>query len=88
MVQDVEQRVGGTDRKVREVTDEAVTALEEFQGAMRDVRALLGNPEMQANLKRAIDELPKVLDEAQSTLRSFEPRATNSRKSAARLRQR
>ncbi len=54
------------------VTDEAVAALEEFQGAMRDARSLLGDPEMQADLKRAVDELPKVLDEAQLTLQSFE----------------
>ena len=72
MVQNIEQRIGGTDEKFGMVTDEAVAALEEFQGAMRDARSLLGDPEMQADLKRAVDELPKVLDEAQATLQSFE----------------
>ncbi len=40
---EVQQKVSGTDNRVNRVADEAVEALEEFQAAMRDVRAGRGS---------------------------------------------
>ncbi len=71
MVQNVEQVVEGSDNKFAAVSDEAVAALEEFQGAMREVRSLLSDPEMRRDLENALDQLPQVLEEAQTTLNSF-----------------
>ncbi len=48
---EVRDVVGGTDSKFDVAADEAVKSLEEFQGAMRDVRAIVGNPEMRDNLE-------------------------------------
>jgi phospholipid/cholesterol/gamma-HCH transport system substrate-binding protein len=72
MVQDVQKAVGGTDQKLAQVGDQAVEALEEFQGAMREVRNLVGNPELNQNLESAVEMLPQVLDEAQTAFDSFE----------------
>ena len=49
----VSQVIDGTDSTIEDVADEAVKALEEFQGAMRDVRAIVGNPETQQSLQEA-----------------------------------
>ena len=46
MVRDVQQVVDDTDQRVAAGSQEAVEALDEFQGAMREVRNLLGDPEM------------------------------------------
>ncbi len=71
--------VGGTDGKVNRVADEAVKALEEFQGAMRDVRSIVGNPKLRESLEASVNELPELLrdarttlDKAQETFQSFE----------------
>jgi len=64
------QVIDGTDSKVSDLADEAVKALEEFQGAMRDVRAIVGDPETQKNLQEALGRLPVLLQEAQGALES------------------
>ncbi|TWU42678.1 MlaD family protein [Novipirellula artificiosorum] len=66
----VQGTVGQADAKVNRVADEAVEALEEFQGAMRDVRSIVGNPELRQGLEDSISQLPRLLTEAQKTLDS------------------
>lgn len=72
MVQDVQNAVGTSDEQFERVANQAVDALEEFQGAMREVRTLLGDPEMNENLDNAIEMLPQVLEEAQVTFSTFQ----------------
>lgn len=62
--------VGGTDSKVEEVADEAVKALQEFNGAMADIRAIVGNPVLRESLEKSVVKLPDVLNEAKLTLDS------------------
>ena len=62
--------VGGADGKLDRVANEAVETLEEFQGAMRDVRAIVGNPALRESLETSIGELPDLLKEARVTLES------------------
>ncbi|MGI9472426.1 MAG: MlaD family protein [Rubripirellula sp.] len=62
--------IGGTDSKVEEVADEAVKALQEFNGAMSDIRAIVGNPVLRESLEKSVVKLPEVLNEAQLTLDS------------------
>ena len=69
-VGDVRQAVGGTDSKVDAIADEAVQALKEFQGAMRDVRSIVGNPDLKVSLEQSLGTLPDVLKEAKETLES------------------
>jgi len=66
----VEKVVGGTDSKIEQVADEAVKALGEFNGAMADIRSIVGNPVLRENLEKSVSELPGVLSEAKSTLES------------------
>ena len=72
LAQQVSQVIDGTDSTIEDVADEAVKALEEFQGAMQDVRAIVGNQETQENLARALQKLPDLLQEAQGTLESVD----------------
>jgi phospholipid/cholesterol/gamma-HCH transport system substrate-binding protein len=65
---EVQKKVSGTDNRVNRVADEAVEALEEFQAAMRDVRALVGDPKLKENFDATLRELPQVLQDARSTL--------------------
>jgi len=67
---DVQGTVGEADRKIDRVSEEAVIALEEFQGAMREVRELVGNPALRDGLQDSIGMLPKLLSDAQKTLDS------------------
>ncbi|TWT83228.1 mce related protein [Planctomycetes bacterium CA13] len=66
----VQGTVGDADTKVNQVAEEAVAALEQFQGAMRDVRAIVGNPALKEGLEDSIALLPKLLNDAQKTLES------------------
>jgi phospholipid/cholesterol/gamma-HCH transport system substrate-binding protein len=66
------EAVDVTDSRVDRVADEAVAALEEFQGAIRDVRAIIGDPALRQNLEASLGELPAVLRDAQTTLESAE----------------
>ncbi len=67
---DFREMVNAEDGKISEVADEAVAALQEFQGAMRDVRTIVGDPEMQRNLQSSIQQLPDLLQNVQETLDS------------------
>ncbi|TWU55284.1 MlaD family protein [Rubripirellula reticaptiva] len=76
---EVRQVVSGTDGRIDAVSQEAVEALEEFQGAIRDARAIIGNPKTRADLEASIAELPvllrgarETLDATQETFKSFE----------------
>ncbi len=64
---EVREVVGGTDSKFDVVADEAVKALEEFRGAMQDVRLIVGDPKMRNNLETTLERLPELLQEAQAT---------------------
>jgi len=66
----VEKVVGGTDSKIEQVADEAVKALGEFNGAMAEIRSIVGNETLRENLEKSVAELPGVLTEAKSTLES------------------
>jgi phospholipid/cholesterol/gamma-HCH transport system substrate-binding protein len=66
----VQEIVGGSESKFDQVADEAIVAMREFQGAMEDIRSIVGNPQLQANLESTFAQLPLVLDEVQASLGS------------------
>jgi phospholipid/cholesterol/gamma-HCH transport system substrate-binding protein len=75
----VRELAGGTDSKVADVAADASAAIEEFRGAMLDIRAIVGNPEFRQNLEQSmarvpglLDDTQKALDAAQTTFESFE----------------
>jgi phospholipid/cholesterol/gamma-HCH transport system substrate-binding protein len=75
----VRELAGGTDSKVADVAADASAAIEEFRGAMLDIRAIVGNPEFKQNLEQSmarvpglLDDTQKALDAAQTTFESFE----------------
>ncbi|MCO8125437.1 MlaD family protein [Stieleria sp. TO1_6] len=70
LVGDARGVVGQADVQLDGVAQEARNALIEFQGAIRDVRDLVGNPKIKASLSKTFEEMPAVLTEAQSALRS------------------
>ncbi|KAA5544303.1 MCE family protein [Roseiconus nitratireducens] len=70
LVADARNVVGQADDELGDVSEEARQALIEFQGAMRNIRELLGDPELKESLRQALAELPDVLNEAQATLQS------------------
>jgi phospholipid/cholesterol/gamma-HCH transport system substrate-binding protein len=75
----VRELAGGTDSKVADVAADSSAAIEEFRGAMLDIRAIVGNPEFRQNLEQSmarvpglLDDTQKALDSAQTTFESFE----------------
>lgn len=72
LVADVRGVVQGADTDMDGVAQEAKRALEEFQGAMQDIRSILGNPELQADLEGALEQIPDVMSEAKKTLERFD----------------
>ncbi|TWU26797.1 mce related protein [Novipirellula galeiformis] len=67
---DVQQTVGGADQRMDQLAQEAVNTLEEFQGAIRDVRKIVGSPTIQKGLEDSMSQLPRLLLDAQKTLDS------------------
>ena len=81
LANDFRQTVGNTDTRIDNVSKEAeatlkelqlagVGALKEFQGAMQDLRAIVGNPAIKSSVQDAAAALPDVIREAQQTLQS------------------
>ncbi len=66
----VNEIVGGSESKFDEVSEEAIKAMREFQGAMEDIRSIVGNPQLQANLETTFAQLPVVLEDVQQALGS------------------
>lgn len=66
----VSEIVGGSDTRFDQVAEEAIMAMQEFQGAMEDIRSIVGNPQLQANLETTIAQLPVVLEDVQQALGS------------------
>lgn len=70
LANDVRKTVGGADQRIDKLTQEAVDTLEEFQGAIRDVRKIVGSPTIQKGLEDSMAQLPRLLLDAQKTLDS------------------
>ncbi|QDV86582.1 MlaD family protein [Stieleria sp.] len=70
LVQNADGVVQNAEGQMGNVAQDARNALIEFQGAMRDIRNVIGNPELRDSLAEALRELPLVLTEAQTTLQS------------------
>ncbi|QEF96997.1 mce related protein [Stieleria maiorica] len=70
LVQNADGVVQNAEGQIGDVAQDARNALIEFQGAMRDIRNVIGNPELRDSLAEAFRELPVVLNEAQNTLQS------------------
>ncbi len=68
LAMEVRQVVTGTDGRIDAVSNEAVEALEEFQAAIREARAIIGNPKMRADLEASIAQVPVLLQDARETL--------------------
>ncbi|MEM8666758.1 MAG: MlaD family protein [Planctomycetota bacterium] len=62
--------LGGSDPKLNSVTDRAISALEEFENTMVEIRTLVSDAEMQKNLRVSLEQLPVVLDEAKTAFES------------------
>lgn len=71
-IRDVAEKVGelvdGSEGGMTAVSDQAVQTLEEFQGAIRGIRNIVEDPDIQADLKASIDALPGLLVDAQKAL--------------------
>lgn len=67
---EVRDVVNGADSKVDELSAKAIESLDEFQGAMREFRAIVGNPELRQNLEQSMEELPKLIAQAQEAFDS------------------
>ncbi len=70
LANDVRGTLGGTDNKMSQVADEAVAALEELQATMRDVRSIIGNPQVKQDLEASLKAMPELLHDAQATLKA------------------
>ncbi len=66
----VREVVGGTDSKFEQVADQAIQALQEFENTMEEIRSIVGNPQLQANLETTFAQLPVVLEDVQEALGS------------------
>ncbi|QDV65067.1 MlaD family protein [Crateriforma conspicua] len=58
------------DATLRDLADEAIRTLEEFQGAIRDVRQIVSNPNIRQNIETSIEKVPGFIDQATETLQS------------------
>ena len=63
----IDDRVGDADGDLKRLSDEAVEALEEFQGVMRDVRVIIGDEQLKQNLNLTLERLPELLAKAEDT---------------------
>lgn len=70
LVGDAKGVVGTADKELSTFAKDARGAVVEFQGAMRDVRELIGNDELKESLADTFSALPQVLSEAQATFQS------------------
>lgn len=66
----VKEVIERTDTTINDLSQEAVETLEEFQGVIRDVRSIVGNPEMRNIIETSLGKLPGILDDAQATLQT------------------
>ncbi|MEC7409520.1 MAG: MlaD family protein [Planctomycetota bacterium] len=66
----IQQTVGGSDSKFDQMSDKALLAMQEFQATMQEIRSIIGNPQLKANLQSTFETLPIVLDDVHETLGS------------------
>lgn len=64
----IQQTVGGSDSKFEQMSDKALLAMTEFQVTMQEIRSIVGNPKLKANLESTFAQLPVVLDDVHQTL--------------------
>ncbi|MGC6444515.1 MAG: MlaD family protein [Rubripirellula sp.] len=64
----IQQTVGGSDSKFEQMSDKALLAMSEFQATMQEIRSIVGNPQLKANLQSTFETLPVVLDDVHQTL--------------------
>ena len=66
----VRETFGGNDSRFQSVADQAISAMQEFEGTMEDIRSLVSDPKLQADLRRSIEQFPNLMEDARSTLDS------------------
>ncbi|MCP4885808.1 MAG: MlaD family protein [Rubripirellula sp.] len=66
----VRETFGGNDSRFQAVADQAISALQEFEGTMGEIRSIVGDPKLQANLRRSLEQFPSLIDDAKLTLDS------------------
>lgn len=64
----IQQTVGGSDSKFDQMSEKALLAMSEFQATMQEIRSIIGNPQLKANLQSTFETLPVVLDDVHETL--------------------
>lgn len=60
--------VGNNQDQFQRVIQKSELAMEHFRSAMATVDEVVGDPELKANLKRSLHDLPQLFDEARETL--------------------
>ncbi len=62
--------VENNDEQLQRVIQKSEIALDSFNQAMANVNEIVGDPEMKARLRQMLEDLPKLVDEAQQTMAS------------------
>ncbi|MEM6776925.1 MAG: MlaD family protein [Planctomycetota bacterium] len=77
----------GTRPTLADVAEQAIETLEEFQGAVRDARQILGSEVLRDNLDASAQRLPGLLDDAAETLRTTQQTFDSFRRVGEQLEQ-
>ncbi|QDU95456.1 MlaD family protein [Lignipirellula cremea] len=70
LAENVNQKVNTNEAGMQTVMEKANKALDDFSMAMQSMNKLLGDEELQAELRRSLESFPKLFDEAELTLTS------------------
>ena len=70
LANDIRTFVNGNQAPLRDVAMQTERTLIEFQGALADVRNIIGDPEIKSLLEQTLGRVPTVLDDAQRTLQT------------------
>jgi len=76
--------VGNNQDQFQRVIQKSELAMEHFRSAMETVDEVVGDPELKANLKRSLRELPQFFDDSRATLTEAQKTLTGFQKMTAR----
>ncbi|MEZ6111245.1 MAG: hypothetical protein R3C99_09555 [Pirellulaceae bacterium] len=60
--------LGNNDEQIRRIVDKTEMALDNFNRTMNSLNEVVGDPELKDKLRRSLDDLPEVFNDARATL--------------------
>jgi phospholipid/cholesterol/gamma-HCH transport system substrate-binding protein len=80
LAQNLNQALGSNDEQINRIVRKTEESLDAFQGALKNINSVIGDPKVRADLTRSIEELPELLKQSRGAVTGIQKPAGRARR--------